>query len=182
MTEYALVSPAGEVLGQRVFQEGDDLPPDPAMLAAHKPRFLPLEGEAPAFDPTSEVREGPTLEVDLSDSVVRRVWEVRALTPQELSERRAFKAAALKAEAERRIEAVMPEPQQRNSLALGVEMVTTYGPDPTAWPAEMQTRYAADMASWSAIKAIRQRSDELEAAIPEDGPGIAAFDPAAGWD
>lgn len=72
----------------------------------------------------------------------------------------------VKAEANRRIEAIMPDFKQRNALALGMETVMTYGADPANWPAEMQQINAATLGKWTAIKAIRTRSDEIEAMAP----------------
>lgn len=74
--------------------------------------------------------------------------------------------SAVKAEAERRILAVMPEWRQRNALAAGQAAVMAHGPDPTSWPSELQTEHAEAMAAWAAINAIRAASDALEAMDP----------------
>lgn len=72
----------------------------------------------------------------------------------------------VKAEANRRIEAIMPSFKQRNALALGMETVMTYGADPANWPEDLQQVNAAMMDKWAIIKAIRIRSDEIEAMDP----------------
>lgn len=178
---YAQVNAAGEILARRDREE-ETVPP-PEALAAHKPRWLPIVAEdPPPVTPGAEVREGPVEVVDLVAGVVRLAYSVRESTPEEVAELRAAKVAAIKAEATRRILALMPEHDQRNSLALGMEMVTTYGPDPAGWPAEMRARYEADLAIWTEIKAIRARSDQLEAALPEDPAELWAVDPLVGWD
>lgn len=75
-------------------------------------------------------------------------------------------AQDVKAEAHRRIEAIMPSFKQRNALALGIETVMTYGADPANWPEDLQQVNAAMMDKWTIIKAIRSRSDEIEAMNP----------------
>lgn len=72
----------------------------------------------------------------------------------------------VRAEAERRILEIMPAHQQRNSLALGMEMSMAHGPDPANWPAEQQAIHAQVMAAWAAIKALRAASNIIEAMDP----------------
>lgn len=76
----------------------------------------------------------------------------------------------VKAEAERRIVAIMAPHQQRNVQAKGLEMVLKYGPDVTAWPPAEQARAQDALAKWAAIEAIRAASDVIEALdpIPQD--------------
>jgi hypothetical protein len=75
-------------------------------------------------------------------------------------------AADVKAEAGRRIEAIMPDYKQRNVMAWGLETVMTYGADPADWPAPLQAVNNQAQGAWSAIKAIRAKSDEIEAMSP----------------
>lgn len=72
----------------------------------------------------------------------------------------------IKAEAGRRIEAIMPPYKQRNFLALQAELSMTHGPDPQGWPADMQSLAQEGLAAWARIKAIRSRSDEIETMDP----------------
>lgn len=74
--------------------------------------------------------------------------------------------AMVKAEAARRIAAIMPDYMQRNVMAWGLETIMAYGTDPATWPAQLQAVNAAAQAAWTAIKAIRARSDEIEAIDP----------------
>ena len=78
--------------------------------------------------------------------------------------------AQVKAEAERRILAIMPEYKQRNYLALGLEATVTYGADATQWPSDLQAAHAQAQSAWDQIKAIRLASNALEALnpIPQD--------------
>jgi hypothetical protein len=78
--------------------------------------------------------------------------------------------AHVKAEAARRIEAIMPDYKQRNTLALGMEAVLLHGPDPMNWPPELQAENAAALGLWATIKLIRRKSNEIEqmAPIPVD--------------
>lgn len=72
----------------------------------------------------------------------------------------------VKAEAARRIEAIMPDYKQRNVMAWGLETMMIYGADPTGWPSDLQAVNNQAQAAWAAIKAIRTRSDEIEAMDP----------------
>ncbi|MFC3704459.1 hypothetical protein ACFOOL_06800 [Devosia honganensis] len=76
----------------------------------------------------------------------------------------------IKAEARRRIIAVMNEDKQRNTLAAGLEATMTYGADPANWPPDLQQRQADAMAAWAEIERLRTRSDEIELMdpLPED--------------
>ena len=74
--------------------------------------------------------------------------------------------AEVKAEAARRIEAIMPDYKQRNVMAWGLETMMVYGTDPADWPAQLRAVNDQAQAAWAAIKAIRVRSDEIEAMQP----------------
>lgn len=74
--------------------------------------------------------------------------------------------AMVKVEAARRIEAIMPDYKQRNVMAWGLETMMAHGPDPANWPPELQAVNDAAQTAWAAIKAIRARSDEIEAMEP----------------
>ncbi len=75
-------------------------------------------------------------------------------------------ADQVKAEAARRIELIMKDYEQRNALALGQEMVLTYGPGVTTWPVDKQATLSAMLSKWASIKAIRAKSNDIEAASP----------------
>lgn len=72
----------------------------------------------------------------------------------------------VKIEANRRILAIMPAYKQNNALAFAAETMMQYGADPADWPPERQAMQAEATAAWTAIKAIRTRSDEIEAMNP----------------
>jgi hypothetical protein len=85
---------------------------------------------------------------------------------QKSEDARASSVSAIKAEANRRIDAIMPDFKQRNVMAFGLETMMAYGADPADWPAPLQAVNAEMQAKWAAIKAIRVRSDEIEAMNP----------------
>lgn len=93
----------------------------------------------------------------------------------------AHRIAAIKAEARRRIIAIMNEDRQRNTLAAGLEATMTHGADPANWPPELQQRQAEAMTAWAEIERLRARSDEIELMDPmpddvtEDGLWEAAL-------
>jgi len=104
----------------------------------------------------------------ITDAVTGKTT-TRAFTAEEEAEFDAMSAPTagdVKAEAERRILAIMPEYRQRNTLALFAEAVLKYGADPANWPADLQSANQQAMAVWEAIKAIRSRSDEIEQMTP----------------
>lgn len=68
----------------------------------------------------------------------------------------------IKAEARRRITAVMTEDQQRNALASAQSAMLQYGPDMSEWPEEFRARQRIANAAWAQIERIRSRSNELE--------------------
>lgn len=72
----------------------------------------------------------------------------------------------VKQEASRRISLVMPDFQQRNALAMGMEAIQLYGPDPSDWPEDLQVLNAAIQSKWAKIKAIRFASNYLEGLSP----------------
>lgn len=171
---YDLVQ-GGVVVASRDF-DGTGAP----MLAANKGVWLPRVIEDATFDPVAQVRTGPVATVEAE----RTVWTytVRDKTGDEISAMRQAVADAIDAEAERRILLVMPEYAQRNALALGIQLVTTIGPDPTTWSSDDQATYATDMAAFAAINVIRDTSNALIATIPADAAAISAFNPLSGWD
>lgn len=73
---------------------------------------------------------------------------------------------AIKAEAARRIDAILPDYKQRNVMAWALEAMQTYGTDPADWPEPMQEVNNQAQAAWAAIKAIRIRSDKIESMDP----------------
>jgi len=73
--------------------------------------------------------------------------------------------AQTKAEAARRIEAILPDYKQRNALALALETTQEHGADPSKWPADLKAENTAYMTQWKKIKRIRKRSDEIELQI-----------------
>lgn len=75
---------------------------------------------------------------------------------------------AIKAEASRRILAVMPQFKQLDFVAESVVAMLTLGADMSRWPADAQARARRGIALWHYAEAVRARSDELEAAPPAD--------------
>lgn len=69
----------------------------------------------------------------------------------------------IKAEAARRILAILPEWEQRNLTARAVELVKK---GETNWTQAEAAEWAAGEALWSQIKAVRAASDALEAMSP----------------
>ncbi len=76
-------------------------------------------------------------------------------------------AADIKAEAERRILAVLPEWKQRNLTARGIELLLALVKN-RGWTAAETAEATAIQADWDKVKAIRARSDDLEQELPAD--------------
>jgi len=97
---------------------------------------------------------------------VRQWWDKNPKFPISAADPVVVLVADVKAEAARRIDLIMKDYEQRNALALGQEMVLTYGPDTSTWPADKQAVLVAAMSKWEAIKALRATSDLIEAMSP----------------
>lgn len=112
-----------------------------------------------------------------------RAWLTEAFTPEETAELKANCVTAIKAEARQRIVAVMNKDQQDNALARGQEMIFLHGADAATWPQAARDEYTVVMAKWSQIKALREASDAIEAALPDDPEALSAFSAATanGW-
>lgn len=72
-------------------------------------------------------------------------------------------AEAVKAEAQRRIYAILPDWKQRNLTARAAELAIK---GQANWTPEEQAEVTAGQAVWDQIKAIRAASDALEAMAP----------------
>lgn len=172
---YALVSPAGEILGHRTFDEI----PEGLDVAPHKPRYLPVTGqEPPTHDALTQVLEGP--EVTVSADEVTWTWSVRAKDAQEVAALREARIAQVKAQAAGRILALYPEWRQRNMTARAVVLLRIA--KDRAWTQAEAEESAQLESAWAAVDAIRTRSNEIEATIPAEVAAIAAFDAGHGWD
>jgi hypothetical protein len=124
------------------------------------PTWRPIEETAkPAYDAvTQSLVRSETIET-------ARVLISWAAQDKSLDDAKAARTAAINAEAGAKIVAVMPEYKQRNALALGLDLTTTHGADPNAWPAEAKAVYDAFAALWAQISAIRAASDTAVASV-----------------
>ena len=94
-----------------------------------------------------------------------RVFIAWTIEEKSLDAAKATRIDAINADAGARILSIMPEYKQRNALALGLEMATTYGADPAGWPSAEQSIYASASAAWALIKSIRDASNQAAALI-----------------
>lgn len=164
----------GAVLRLHPFNEDEELP----VLAANKGVWLPVEEDHAECDPATQVLLDPVTTVEEDRVVVG--CPVREKTPLEVAAMREAKVAEVKAEASARILALYPAWKQTNMLARGVELASIRVVQP--WTPEEEAESALLLGRWAEVKAIRELSDALEASIPQDAAGIAAFDPSQGWD
>lgn len=115
---------------------------------------------------------GPSVET--ADGRPKRAWITEAHSPESLAALRAAKITEVKVEARRRIVERYPEWKQLNMTARGVELTKVLA-DQGAWSEAEAVEAARLQADWDWIKAVRAASNALEAAIPEDAEGLAAF-------
>lgn len=172
MTDFALVRD-GEIVRVQAFPEGEE----PPTLAANKGAWLPIVEDAAEFDEATQVQEpvGATIEAER----VVMAAPVRDKTSDEVAAMRAEKVVAVKSQASQRILALYPAWRQANMTARAIELISLrmdrdLTADETAEQDDLRAAFAA-------IKAVRQTSDDLEAAIPVDAAGIDAFDVTEGW-
>lgn len=173
MPHYHLIRD-GEIVASREFAEGEEVPE----LAPNKGVWLPEVVDDPPLDPATEVKGGAVQAIEADRVLI--AYPVRAKTAEEVAAMRVAKLAEIKAEARRRILEQYPEWKQANMTARGVELVKAAVARP--WTAEEQAEADALQAAWDGIKAVRVRSDALEAAVPAEAAGIAAVDATQGWD
>jgi hypothetical protein len=133
------------------------------------------------FDETTHKKD-PVPEETVTLTEVTWTFNIRPWNQDEVTELYLKRIEQIKAEAQRRIYEIMPLHKQLNAAGAYVAAQTEFGADPTSWPTEKQTELQATLAKYVQVKAIRDRSDQLEAGLPEDAAGLNAFDPSAGWD
>lgn len=75
-------------------------------------------------------------------------------------------ASDLAAEADRRVDLVIDPRAQAATLAEGLNMMLSHGPDPSNWPADKQVELAAGLAAHTETKAVRAAQAELMAMDP----------------
>ncbi len=162
----------------------DGEPSDGDLTTPHKskPHVVPVVEEAADFDPVSQTRGAKQVRVE--DDRVVWSWPVADKTEVEIDGMRAAKVVDIKAEAQRRILEIMPAHQQTNWLALKAEMDLRHGTDPANWPKNVRDSVQVVLPKWDAIKALRLRSNEKEAALAAltDPHEIDAYDAGAGWE
>lgn len=178
MIERTLIAVAGLPARHRVGPDGGYR----GSLAGLRRSFRRIDTADPGAPPQIEIEDeapaapaGETL-VDAAPPDARMAWDGAAWTWPDAA-RRADLVAAVKTEAGRRILAILPDYKQRNLLARGLEL---HAKGPATWTEAEQAEWSAGHALWQRIKAIRLRSDEIEAALASlDAAALAAFDPAA---
>lgn len=92
MSRHALVLNGEMIADPRDFEPNVDQ----SELAEGKPRWLPVDVEEDAFDPVTQVREGPTYEVEAARVVEH--YTSRAKNEDEIAAMKADKDAAIEAE------------------------------------------------------------------------------------
>lgn len=111
-----------------------------------------VEEEMPAIGPfdVAEQNDRPSL----VDGVWRRGWTVT---------RKPVPTSAVKAEAERRILAIVPEWKQRNLIAQATQLLHK---GRATWTPQEQAAWEAGDAIWRQVAVIRAASDRIEAMDP----------------
>lgn len=127
--------------------------------------LLCVEGGKPALNAGEKLVSSEGIGVAHPDYPHLRTWltsyRAEPLNTEELAAADAERKQAIKAEAQRRIEAIFPPWKQRNMIAYAVESLNSGQPVAQAL-----------LDSWSLVKAIRAHSDALEAnpaATADDG-------------
>lgn len=200
---YAVVKD-GEILGYRA--EAPNV--DQSTLAEGKPRILPVEREEAPFDPVTQVREGPSYEVE-STRVVER-FTSRAKNGDEIAAMKAAKDTAIEAEFQRlynlpilftvgEVEYTFHADEQARENITGVLMayreaadLSLAMPDPRAWTpmdsgpisitrAELAALGIAIAARKDALFTVKKVKQAALAALTDPG-AINAVNPLAGWE
>ena len=98
-----------------------------------------------------------------TDVVETEAEAIELLTNPPLDGFKAERIAAIKAEAQERIYAIVPAWKQTNLLARSVELRDIK--EERAWTTEEAAQDAGIKALWAAVKAVRSASDTAEAAV-----------------
>ncbi len=97
-----------------------------------------------------------------AEGIAYQVDKINIAEEARLSRAKAAKIKAIKREASRLITQVAPPWKQRNLLARGLELQHK---NPATWSESEQQESEAITSIWAQIKAIRTKSDELEAQV-----------------
>lgn len=157
---------------------------DQSKLARGKPRMLPITIDDPVFNSVTQVRSGPDYAVEATRVIER--YTVRAKTADEVTAMRTAKIASVKDEAQAKIceliagdrdaDMIRVLVKEINAIARGLELTRK-----DVLTESEQAESDALEAMWEAVKAIRTRSNAVEATVPDKAAGIDAFDAKANW-
>jgi hypothetical protein len=174
MAKYALVGTDDVIIEFREYE----VPPDAVTDSDTKPRLLPVVLQSPAYDPVSEVNEGPVYTVRPAD--VLEAWTKRPKNADEIEMMRQSKIGEVHREADKRQPTIQ---QQIRSLSRLVDLLYRHT-DTSTWPAAQQQSVAEHTAKLDSINEIKSIEEtkvaQVEAlATPQE---IAAYDATAGWE
>lgn len=139
--------------------------------------WIPCEGEPPVYDPRYQSLSAPAVFRDDEGWFLN--WDI---VDRELTEFKKERLAEIRAEARSLIIPIANEDRQRNLLAQATTLTGMYGPRKD-WgpevPSQIVSKWDAGAEIWSRIEAIRNASDEAEAAIqsattPEEAANVTA--------
>lgn len=177
------------------YQDFDEQP----TLAPNKPQWLPVVDTQPAFDPTVQSQDGPTITV--SGGQISRVWTNRDKNADELAAMKAAKAAALQSEFASRTYLPITygtnqfetDETARKRVNAAIQLMQAGKlPSPLQWAIYQSTTMVNmttdDMLNLAAAVAVREQqlilkcfSLEAQLAALTTAADVNAFDPTAGW-
>ena len=178
MTLYARVKDG--VLLQ--FENFDFPIQDQTLLHPNKPRLHEVVDVNATFNPDTQVREGPTIEITPTQYI--RTYTIRGKNASETEEFKQLILRRLNGIARDKIEELMPIAQQFLLLTSGFEGIFNHGLDRATWPAALRNVFNPLFnTATSQVKAIYTalitKRAEVNALTTADQ--LFAYDVNAGW-
>jgi hypothetical protein len=155
---------------------------DQDKLAPNKPYLVPVVQENTAFDPNTQVQEGPATIVETE----RVVWRYtnRAKTTQEVEQMRTGLLLQLREQEFVRISEVMTQGEHLAMTTGGFSGMLTYGLDRNTWPAGLRNQFNAlfDVANTKCrdihLVFNTKKAEIMALTTPQQ---MSAYDVTTGW-
>jgi hypothetical protein len=173
----------GKVLNNQILEyDYFEVIDDQTLLPPNKPRwYLVVEVNA-AYDPVTQVREGPTDVIDNAALQIKRTYSTRGKNTAEIDSMRNQKLANVRAQADLRLTKIGTVAQQIWALTRLVQMLYS-NTDWHSWP-QAQVDLATTMLSrLNNMVQVRQVEDSKQAELQvlTDPVAINNYDVTTGW-
>lgn len=155
---------------------------DQTILHPNKPRLHEVVDVNADFNPDTQVREGPTIEITPTQYI--RTYTVRSKTGAEIEEFRQLVIRRMKGIARDKIGEIMSSDQQFLFVTAGFEGIISHGLDRATWPAALRNVFnplfnTATTEVKAIYTALRTKIQEVNALTTADQ--LFAYNVNTGW-